>query len=773
MSNRVQVAVMAVLLLTAGGAAWADNAKPGPAKLIAVPTESTSARFAAMRNQVNAAVGTGYKVIIFRFRGVPLGYLSVDEAMTRLISSLRRKKVRTVAFVETRGTGVAVEMILACDEIVMASDSVLGNAVPAFSGSDERIRSIRSNYVNTTRARLRVLARKRGYPELLAEAMVVAKMEIIHATDATGKNVFFKKAQWDRIAADPTRRSKYTFVGTLAVPPTLVTITADQALAFGFTKRIVDDEDALKAHFDFTLPGRSESRPTGTATTRPVAKGSAMNWEPLPPNTSRSLYRDWKLPTGPYKVGIIPTEWDVSEVLVDSMQRRTDKALADGCTLIIYDLTTYGGDLFACYDICQMILSTGRRVRTVCYIPTRALSAGAFIAIACQEIVFGPNATTGSSAVISGGQKMEENLRRKIEADMDSLLESMAETNGYPAALCRSMSLYDFAVYAVENLETGETHYFEEDELPTDGETWDLAGKKRVITDRELLNMNAREATEYAFASAVVSSREELLARYKMTEPAKIYKPNWAEHLAVFLTGSLVTGLLVIGLLIGLFVEIRTPGIGAPALLAVACFLLLAISRYATGLAQWWEIAAIVVGVGLLFVELFVTPGFGVLGITGILSILFGLIGLFIPAEGGNPIPWPQSPYGWGTFTQGMIVLPISFAVSLATIILLGRFLPKIPLFGKLVLATADAEKVRVTAAGVTAEKKPTGKDAAKLPRVGQRGVVKSVLRPAGTVEVDERLLDVVCDGDFVEPGERVRIAKIEGNRIIVEKVDK
>ena len=72
-----------------------------------------------------------------------------------------------------------------------------------------------------------------------------------------------------------------------------------------------------------------------------------MNWEPLPPNTSRSLYRDWKLPTGPYKVGMIPTEWDVSEVLFDSMQRRTDEAIANGCTLIIYDLTTYGGDLFA------------------------------------------------------------------------------------------------------------------------------------------------------------------------------------------------------------------------------------------------------------------------------------------------------------------------------------------------------------------------------------------------------------------------------------------
>ena len=211
-----------------------------------------------------------------------------------------------------------------------------------------------------------------------------------------------------------------------------------------------------------------------------------------------------------------------------------------------------------------------------------------------------------------------------------------------------------------------------------------------------------------------------------------------------------------------------------PGLVALICFVLLFGSGIFLGLSQWWAPAALLLGVVLLFIEVFVTPGFGVLGISGCLLMLLGLAGLFVPpaGDGWQPNFLPVNEFGWSVFRQGMIVLPTSFILALAGLLLLGRFLQKIPLFGKLVLATAKAEGTRVTAAGVSAEKESAKAEAGKQPRVGQRGVVRSILRPAGTAEFGGKLLDVVCDGEFIETGAHVQIVAIEGNRIIVESAN-
>lgn len=490
-------------------------------------------------------------------------------------------------------------------------------------------------------------------------------------------------------------------------------------------------------------------------------------------HTARYLSKP--LPKPPFKVAVIDCEDMVTSAFYEAMKRRVDEALDAGCTMLIFEITTPGGLVSVSDDIMQMLMNVGTRVHTVAYIPVEASSAGVFIAMSCHDIVMGPTATTGSAAVVAGGGEIDPIMRKKLESKLTSQLEILAETNGYPPVLCKSMSIFETSVFSIKKRDTGEIHYFDEDDLPDDGAVWDLPSSKLILDEESLLNVTARRAIEYGLASATVESHEELLALYDVEDEVMYLKLTWSESMFSFLANPLLQGLLMTGMLIGIFIELRTPGLGIPGLAALICFILLFGSSFFLGLSQWWAPAAVVLGLALLFLELFVTPGFGVLGISGILLMMLGMYGLFIPPEGdgGTPNFVPVTEAGWQVLRQGMTILPISFAAALAGSLLLGRFLPKLPLFGKLVLATADAEKVRVTAAGVTTEKKPAGKDEAKLPRVGQRGVVKSVLRPAGTVEVDGRLLDVVCDGDFVEPGERVRIAAIEGNRIIVEKVDK
>jgi membrane-bound serine protease (ClpP class) len=509
----------------------------------------------------------------------------------------------------------------------------------------------------------------------------------------------------------------------------------------------------------------------GEPTSRPDTAGG----RPVRSHYERTArYLSYDLPKPPYKVAVIDCEDMVTTAFYDAMNRRVDEALGKGATLLVFEITTPGGLTDVSDEIMQMLLEVGKHVHTVAYIPEEASSAGAFIACSCQDIVMGPTATMGSSAVVAMGGEIDPIMRKKLEARMASQWEVLAETNGYPPALCKAMSFYEMSVFSLRNRNDGQIYYFERADLPDDADNWELSSRKLIVDNEKLLNMTGAKAVEYGFASAVVASREELLERYEIEGKPMFLKLTWSESMFSFLANPILQGILMSAMLIGIFMELRTPGVGLPGLVALICFVLLFGSSLFLGLSQWWAPLALGVGVVLLFIELFVTPGFGVLGISGILLMLVGLYGLFVPpaGEGGGPNFVPATDFGWQVLQQGMIVLPVSLAATLAFLVLVGRFLPKVPLLGKVVLGQTDAERRRVTASGVSGKTRPDKKEAKKLPQVGQHGVVRSILRPSGTAEIEGRLIDVVCDGDFIEAGAPVQVARVEDHRVFVQRVN-
>jgi membrane-bound serine protease (ClpP class) len=480
-------------------------------------------------------------------------------------------------------------------------------------------------------------------------------------------------------------------------------------------------------------------------------------------------YLKYDLPEPPHKAAVIVLRGGVNDAFFENLRKHTDEALQAGCTLLIYELTTPGGEVGTTIEICKYLLETGRRARTAVYIPENAFSAGAIIAVSCQEIYLGPGAVMGASGVVSGsGQELDPVMRKKGEAVLTSYLENICRTNGYSQALSESMIVLELRVWAVKNSRSGEIHYFDEDRLPTDEQEWDLKHKVLTVSDKQLLAMTARKAEKLGFSTATVEDRGALLARLRLRGEPLIFEPPWIVDL---LTNPLVTGLLMTVMLIAIFIEIRTPGVGMPGLIALACFVLLFGSHLVLGLAQWWAPLILILGVALLLIELFVTPGFGVLGITGILLVVGGLFGMFIPREGEGWTPnfLPVTQWGWEILQRGLIIVPSAVAAALAGILLIGRFLPKMPLLGRVVLK--EDSPTRVTAAGVSKEGRGEQRPRKKQPQIGESGVVRSDLRPSGSAEFDGRLVDVVCDGDYIESGQRVEIVKIEGNRILVARV--
>jgi len=473
----------------------------------------------------------------------------------------------------------------------------------------------------------------------------------------------------------------------------------------------------------------------------------------------------------PVKAAIITCKGMIDDGLYKSIRRRTESALDQGATYLIYEIGTYGGLVESADNISKyLIFDAAKRAHTVAYVVTEAISAGAMIGVSCQDVLMREHSTIGDCAPISLGEKLDGVEREKTESFIRAIFDRAAKANGYPQALLRAMVTVDVEVYQVKDLKTGRYEYVETVDLPQDANAYDLANKKLINSKDRLLTVDAATAEQYRIARAQVEDVNGVLAflanRDGVTFEQTIVamETNWSEELVRRINHPAVTGILLTIALIGLYVEFSTPGLGLPGLVALICFALLVGSKYLIGLANWVEVALVAGGIVLLLVEVFVLPGFGIAGIAGIGCLLAGLFGMLVK-NAPNRLPWPQTAMDWDVFVDGALGLLsglVGFAVCAG---LLGKYLPRLRLFSGLVLVPSSMEQRPLGPTGVSV---PVGEAAV---HVGDSGVVVSTLRPAGMVRFGQTLVDCVTQAEFLEPGTQVKVAEVHGNRVVVQVV--
>ena len=185
------------------------------------------------------------------------------------------------------------------------------------------------------------------------------------------------------------------------------------------------------------------------------------------------------------KAVVIPCEDMVDDGLYKSIRRRTEIALNNGAQYLIYQIDTYGGDLFAAFDISNYFLhEVNPKVHTVAFVSQKAISAGAMISVACKDIIMKENTTIGDCAPIQMGGKLEGVEREKVETVTRSAFVNAANSNGYPEALLKAMVTIQIEVYKVKNLQTGKYEFFEGDKLPKDPEIYDINDKEIIDRSR-------------------------------------------------------------------------------------------------------------------------------------------------------------------------------------------------------------------------------------------------------------------------------------------------
>ena len=283
---------------------------------------------------------------------------------------------------------------------------------------------------------------------------------------------------------------------------------------------------------------------------------------------------------------------------------------------------------------------------------------------------------------------------------------------------------------------------------------------KQAIANDRLLVVGPAEALDYGLASRLIADEEQLKA-YFGAQTLRRYDRTWSEFLVRFLTHPAVRVVLLVIFVICLLIELAAPGMGAFGLTAAVALLIVIGAPWLTGMAQWWEIALIIAGLGLFALELFVVPGFGLAGVAGAGCVLVGLVGTFITAD-------IRSPAGQRELLQGLGVTCTAVFAAGVVCWLLFRQIDTIPVLGQFILKSQLASSDDEPAAQSGLLDALRGSQRPLEP--GDKGMVQTDLRPAGRANFGGRPVEVTSVTGYIDKGAPVRVVSVGRFVIEVEK---
>ncbi|MEW6747703.1 MAG: NfeD family protein [Planctomycetota bacterium] len=464
---------------------------------------------------------------------------------------------------------------------------------------------------------------------------------------------------------------------------------------------------------------------------------------------------------------LIPIKGELSRGHLHLIRRGVRQARSSSAKAVVFEIDSPGGEVSRMEEI-DDAMHQGRTegLETVALVVNQANSAAAFLAIGCDYLYMTPASQIGSARPIQIGLPgIVPTLPGMGEAETEKFLSAFrgsfrrqAEAQGRNPAIAEAMVDDRIELVLVEK--NGEPEVMRRSDFANLEDSANARLIEVVCESGELLNLTANEALRYRFIDGIVETRAELASHLEIPEQNLIeLSPTWSEGLAEFLD-QIGLVLFFLGCLF-LFVEFKIPGFGLPGILGVACFALLLFGKYLAGLAEIPEILLVVIGLGLIAVELFVFPGTLVAGVVGGLAVL---VGLFLSFQS---FVIPEQDWQFELMGNNALWFSGALIASLIGLFVLARFLPGVPLLGRLVLDPVRGGTPGLRGGAAAVDDVDRWADIV----VGAEGLADSDLRPAGKIQLGLRRLDAVAEGTFIERGTTVRVVRVEGNRIVVRAV--
>jgi membrane-bound ClpP family serine protease len=469
----------------------------------------------------------------------------------------------------------------------------------------------------------------------------------------------------------------------------------------------------------------------------------------LPP---RSLSEDWLVGRTPV-VWRIEVRGSLDQGKIESLRRRIKHAIGKNANLIILQLDCEGGattdaDTMA-RELRELADDNKLPVKTIAYIPAdRALGAATFLALGCNDIVMGKKSILGDFGYLP--DKTADAL-----ADKRSMLVQRAKEAGYPPLLFEAMLKPGMVLYRTQSKkDPGDYRVMTDEQWRKAENDWTKEGT--VHSGDGLFKLEARQAKEWGVAQYDdVESPDALYALYGLdASKVRVARDDWLDKVAEFFREPIVNVILIMLGIVGLILELKMPGVTLPGILSAVCFVLFFWAYSFTGQFTMLAVLLFVLGLILIGLEIFVLPGFGVTGISGIVLVIVSLA--LVTLE-----KMPETTGDWLDLGARLGTFGISLVAAIAGAFMLAWYLPHIPYANRLVLMPPSDEKTDAHAEEASA----------RAALLGAIGVAETMLRPAGKVRFGDDFLDVVAEGDYVNPGTRVQVIEIEGNRIVVKAV--
>ncbi|RJP44361.1 MAG: serine protease [Desulfobacteraceae bacterium] len=457
--------------------------------------------------------------------------------------------------------------------------------------------------------------------------------------------------------------------------------------------------------------------------------------------------------TAAQKIYVVPIKGEVDPGMAAFVARVHQEASKDPDALVIMTIDTFGGRLDSALEIVETLLKFPEK-KTIAFVESKAISAGALISLACADLVMRPSTTIGDCAPIIFTQEGPEMMGEKFQSPIRAKFRALAQRNGYPEALTEAMVTPEKEVYAVEI--AGERIFMDAQAYAdlTPEELDNVASKKTIIAAGELLTMNAAEAMDYGFSRMTVDSIEEMLKQMGITDYEIVrIEEMWSETMVRFI-GRIAPILMMIGLA-ALYMELKAPGFGLPGMIGIICLSVVFLNQYLVGLAHYTELLIILFGLALMGVEMFVLPGFGIAGFSAILVIAVGLVLTLQDFV----VPDPSVPWQMEILKSNLMTVLWSLVGAVIAGILILRYV--MPWFSE----GREGPFLMSDLRGAHADSAETARI-----RMGDRGVAATDLRPSGKAEINDDIFDVITENEFLDRGSPVIVDAVRGNWIVVSK---
>lgn len=399
-------------------------------------------------------------------------------------------------------------------------------------------------------------------------------------------------------------------------------------------------------------------------------------------------------------VYVIPIKGEINRATYNFINSTLNKVMENSPQAIIFEIDTYGGLIDEAEKIKNLIMSLD--VPTISFVNNKAESAGVLLTISSERIVMARSSTIGSAETIPNTEKVLSMWR--------SFLRDVAQQRGRDPRIVEAMADSDIQIEGLSE-----------------------KGK--------LLNLTSSEALQLGLADLIADSYEEILAKFDIPYNSIVQIDESLElRFSKFLASSSISTLLITLGLIGLVIEVFSPGFGVGGIISIISFGLFFAGNIMAGNSQWTSLIIFVIGLILLVIEA-ISPGFGLPGISGIILLIIGII------------------LAMGSIQLAVMSLSISIILTAIITIILIKQGKNIEAFKKIILSTRQEGEQGYISSPLKTE------------YLNKEGIAVSDLRPSGVIEIDKEKLDALSEGKFIPKGSQIKVIRVEGSKIIVRRV--